>query len=96
MKTKLLKKLHKRYNWYFNKEKYPVLIDKVLKKAIVYDFEYCCNQCGIKIEDLDNHVKCDKYEWTLRIMKRKLLSEYGWSFDRSIFKQALKRYKERL
>lgn len=96
MKTKLLKRLHKRYNWYFNKEKHPILIDKLLKKATIYDLETCCNKVNLKIEEIDDRVKCEKDEWVLRIMKRDILTKYGWTFDRSVYKQALKRYKERL
>jgi len=96
MKTKLLKKIHKRYNWYFNSEKNPVLIDKFLKTATIYDIEFCCYENNMKIEDVDKSVKCEKTEWTLRTMKRKILSTYGWSFNRAIFKLALKRYKQKL
>lgn len=32
MKTKLLRKLHKKYNWYFNSSKDIVLIDHANKK----------------------------------------------------------------
>lgn len=76
MKVKLLKKIKKRYNWYFNKAKYPILIDHLSKKAVIYDLEYCIERSGVKIED----VKCEHTEWALRLLKQDILTKYGWFF----------------
>jgi hypothetical protein len=80
MKIKLLKKLKKRYSWYFNKTKYPVLIDHLLKKAIVYDLEYCLEKDNFKIEEL----KCEHTEYALRILKKDILTKYGWNYGERV------------
>lgn len=82
MKVKLLKTIRKKYSWYFNKEKYPVLINHVLKKATVYNKEYCIQKTNSKIED----VKCEHTEWALRIFKKDILFQYGWYFTDRINK----------
>ena len=95
MKIKLLKKIRKRYNWYFNKEKYPVLIDHKKKIAKVYDLEYCCKVEDIEVKSVQIFIGCKKTEWALRIMKRDILSQYGWKISRVLYKQANRIYKSK-
>ena len=96
MKTKLLKKLHKRYNWYFNKDGFPVLIDHIKKEAFVYDVEFLCNRFGYKVEDLPTLVKVPLTEWALRNLKMDILKEYGWSMRRCNYKAAMSSFIQRL
>lgn len=89
MKTKLLKRLHKRYDWYFNNEGYPVLIDKWFKNVKAYTEEYCL---GRKIVDKEK-IKCGMEEYALRVLKVDILKGYDWSPDRNNYKKATKIYK---
>ena len=95
MKTKLLKKLHKTYDWYFNSDGFPVLINHVKQSVIVYDVEYLCQRMKYKVEDLPTLVKFPHTEWALIMMKLDILLEYGWDMSRVRYKQAIKRFKQK-
>jgi hypothetical protein len=95
MKTKLLKKLHKEYDWYFNSDGFPVLINHVKQSVIVYDVECLCQRMKYKVEDLPTLVKVPHTEWALRMMKLDILLEYGWDMSRVRYKQAIKRFKQK-
>jgi len=95
MKTKLLKKLHKRYSWYFNSSKFPVLIDHDKQIATVYDTEYCCSLAKYKVEDLPTLVKVPLDEWALRAMKFDILQKYGWSITKVYYKLAVNKLKSK-
>lgn len=92
MKVKLLKKLHKRYDWYFNDEKYPVLIDHWRKTAVVYSLEYCLTLSKYSLE-AERKVHCGYLEWAMRMMKRDILTSWGWSVDKSLYKMANRKFK---
>jgi hypothetical protein len=96
MKVKLLKKIRKRYNWYFNNEKFPVFIDKVKKTAKIYDLEYMSNRYNYSLEDVKEKVKIDHTEWALRCLKMDIIGPYGWDMSRVRYKLALKKYKRKL
>ena len=96
MKVKLLKKIHKKYNWYFNKNNFPVLIDHYKKNVELYDLEYMCNRFNYTMEDVKEKVKVDHTEWALRCLKKDILDEYGWNISRVRYKLAIKRYKNKL
>ena len=93
MKTKLLKKLHKRYDWYFNADGFPVLIDHDKKSVTLYDIEYLCQRTGYKVEELPTLIKVEYTEWALRMMKLDILREYGWSMNTIRYKIAVNRLK---
>lgn len=95
MKVKLLKRLHKRYSWYFNKEKFPVLIDHLNKRVTVFDVEQCCALNGYAAADLDKFVKVPMQEWALRHMKVQILKPYGWSMEVVRYKLAMRRLKQK-
>lgn len=96
MKVKLLKKLHNRYSWYFNKEKFPVLIDNVRKTATVYDLEYVAVRNRYSLKDIEQMVKVDHTEWALRCLKIDILHEWGWNISNSKYKLAVRNYKRKL
>ena len=95
MRTKLLKKLRKRYVWYFNTNLFPVLIDHNKQKVLVYDVEYLCRRFNYKVEDLSTLITVEHQEWALRVMKLDILSEYGWSMSHVIYKMALRKLKKK-
>jgi len=99
MKTKLLKKIRKRFNWYFNVNGFPVLIDHYYKKVTVYDLEFCMNYNKYSLEDVEAKVKCSHNEWALRHMKQKVFNSIGYNhydYTSSIYKLAIKRYNKKL
>jgi hypothetical protein len=89
MKAKLLKKLRKKYNWYFNKDGFPILIKHVTKTVIVYDLEYCCNLFAYTPEDLEKYVKVPHQKWALRLLKRDILTRYGYTLDKIFYRKSL-------
>ena len=95
MKTKLLKKLRKKYDWYFNADGFPVLINHIKKAVTLYDVEYLCQRMNYKVEDLPTLVRVEHTEWALRNMKRDILQEYGWDMSRVRYKIAIKRLKNK-
>lgn len=96
MKVKLLKKLRKRYNWYFNKDKFPILIDHLREKATVYDLDYLMNRFDYSLEKVKENVKVDHTEWALRWLKTDILGYYGWSMSRINYRLANRKFKKKL
>lgn len=68
----------------------------LIKKIKIIDLEYCKGLSKYSDDDIKIHVKCDLNEWKLRYLKDIILSDYGWSFNRSIYKQAMKRCKNKI
>lgn len=95
MKTKLLKKIRKRYEWYFNNDGFPVLIDHYKKSVTLYDVEYCTTRFNYKVEDLPTIVKVPLQEWAIRILKTDILSQYGWNISNVRYKIAVSRLKKK-
>jgi hypothetical protein len=79
MKVKLLKKLRKRYSWYFNNDNFPVLIDHHNKSVRIYDLEYVSALNKYTLEDVKEKVKVSHDEWALRHLKTDILGKYGWN-----------------
>jgi hypothetical protein len=96
MKVKLLKKLRKRYNWYFNNDNFPVLIDHYKKSVRIYDLEYVSALNRYTLDDVKQKVKVSHDEWVLRCLKTDILGKYGWNIQNSFYKKAVKRYKAKL
>lgn len=96
MKVKLLKKLRKKYSWYFNKDKFPVLLNHELKTVIVYDVDECASRFTNKTKEvLLKEIEVEHHVWALRIMKRDILSRYGYSIEYSNYKLAMYRLKKK-
>ena len=93
MKTKLLRNLHKRYDWYFNKNGFPVLIDHRKREATLYDVEYCSAKVGYKSDDVDKLVKIPLTTWAMNHFKYDLLNEWGWDYKRKRYKVAIRKLK---
>ncbi len=95
MKTKLLKKLRKRYEWTFSKDKIPILLDNWNKTATFYNVKYCCSRYKLPIDNLDDLLSCSREEWCLRTFKTDLLSKYGWSITSSNYKFLKRKLKNK-
>jgi tetrahydromethanopterin S-methyltransferase subunit G len=95
MKIKLLKKIRKRYDWYFNTEKYPVLICHNIKDVINMDLEYCRKRMKFTLEEVKEKVKCDYTEWALRIMKEDIFRDYGISYSNLLYHKINKAFKNK-
>jgi len=98
MKVKLLKKIHKRYNWYFNANKEPVLIDHLKKHVIIYDFDYVKKQNQYTDEDIVKKVEVSHEEWCYRNFKWDILKSFGltWKRERHNYKIAIRKYQKKL
>ena len=96
MKVKLLKKLHKRYNWYFNNDNFPVLIDHDNKSVRIYDLEYLTKCNEYTLHDVKEKVKVSHHEWALRHLKTDILGQYGWNISKVFYGKAVRRYKSKL
>jgi hypothetical protein len=96
MKTKLLRKIRKRYDWFFNKDGFPVLIDNFKKIVTIYDFEYMCNYYEFSLEDVKEKVKVSHQEWAIRRLKLDILGNYGFSMNRGNYRLAKRIYKNKL
>lgn len=93
MKVKLLKKLRKRYEWYFKEDGFPVLLDHYEKKATLYDLEYMRHLYKYSLEDVEKNVEVPHQVWALRRLKMDIMGEYGYSMDSCIYKYALRKMK---
>jgi hypothetical protein len=96
MKVKLLKKLRKRYAWYFNKNKFPVLIDHKKRSVTIYDLDYLMNKLSYTEEDIKQRIQVEHHEWALRWLKTDLLGNYGWKFNKSIYRKAVANLKHKI
>jgi hypothetical protein len=96
MRTKLLKKIHTRYRWYFLNDKMPVLLDIIKKTVVVYDVNHCMEKDGYSMTDLATKVKVSHDEWVLRHLKEDILTRYGYKLFRNTFKEAFNKYKKRI
>jgi hypothetical protein len=96
MKVKLLKKLHKKYSWYFNNDKFPVLIIHSQKTVRLYDLEYLTNRFNYSLEDIKEKVKVDHTEWALRCLKLDIIDQFGWDMSKVRYKLAVRNYKRKL
>jgi hypothetical protein len=96
MKVKLLKKLRKRYAWYFNKNKFPVLIDHKKRSVTIYDLDYLMNKLSYTEEDIKQRVQVEHHEWALRWLKTDLLDEYGWKVNKSMYRKAVAKLKHKI
>lgn len=81
MRAKLLKKLRKKYSWYFNVDNFPVLLNHETRTVRLYDLEYMCERRGYTLQDVEKKVKVSHQEWALRLMKSDILSKYGYSLQ---------------
>jgi hypothetical protein len=95
MNIKLLKKIRKRYDWYFNSEKFPVLISHCSKKVIVMDMEYCKRVSNYSFEDIKELVKVNHTEWALRFMKNYILAEFGIKYSNIQYRQVNREFKNK-
>jgi hypothetical protein len=96
MKVKLLKKLRKRYDWYFNKNKFPVLIDHKKRSVTIYDLDYLMNRLSYTEESIKQRVQVEHDEWALRWLKTDLLKDYGWDIKRTWYRQAVTKLKHKI
>jgi hypothetical protein len=95
MKVKLLKKLRKKYSWYFNNEKCPVLINHKTKNVIVFNLKYCMKPINYTLEDVEKTVEIDHKLWFFRVFKKHLLGKYGWTVDKNTYRIAVLRFKQK-
>lgn len=71
MKTKLLKKVRKRFGYYFREsDGVPILVDHARKKVLALD-----------TVELPKTLKIPKEEYYWRILKDRMLTPFGYSYD---------------
>lgn len=96
MKVKLLKKVRKKYGWYFNSDNDPVVLNHKTKRLQVYNLAYCMADSGYDDKKLKARVKIDYKVWALRIAKRDILSEFGYSLEKTWYKAAQRKLNRKL
>jgi hypothetical protein len=78
MKAKLLKKIKERFGWYITKQGSFVLVDYLSKKYFLIDDDYALAHNNVKtIEELDLKITLEEYKF--RLMKKIMLSAFGYS-----------------
>lgn len=87
MKTKLLKKIRKRYSWYLNSNQCPVLLDNYKKTVIIINNEYLCDKLKYTDANLKN-IEVSHAEWQWRWLKTIVLGQYGWKFNKHMYRSA--------
>ena len=98
MKVKLLKKIRKRYSWYFKKDKTPILIDHSNKTVEVYDVDYVSKAHNYTEQQIQNDVKVPLKEWCYRWFRVDIFKTFGidWKVDKNTYKLAVKKYNKKL
>lgn len=96
MKTKLLRKVRKRFSWYLNSEKRPVLIDNYANKIITYQNDDIQNRYGLEFYKEFSNLSYEKQiESIWHYFKYEMLGDYGYHKYKlkSIFKKTKRNYK---
>ena len=90
MKAKLLKKIRKRFKWYYrNSDNIPVVIDTVLKSVRIYSFDNCLTIMNNKKEDIE----ISEEEYIHRTFRINIFKEFGFSY---MYYCALKNFRKSL
>lgn len=92
MKTKLLRKMHRRFDWYFNSDGDIVLLNKSNKSVFVMDDESLKKY--YKLDTLD--ASCGKEEFKARLIRGYILKNIGMSEDLFLFRRATRAFNRRL
>jgi len=90
MKTKLLKKIRKRFDWYITPGGNYVIIDKKLEKTHLLDLKKALNYADFKKEDLG--VSEDTFIW--RITKEIMTIPFGYKFEDIFFKRSVQKFNK--
>ena len=93
MKAKLLKKIRKRFNWYINKEGFPVLIDHLKKEAEIINVEFCKQHYNYQQHDIEALIEVPLREWAWRTIKDIMLKQFGYKYINHWYNLATKREK---
>lgn len=93
MKIKLLKKIRKRFSWYWNKDNFPVLIDHKTKSVDVLDLEYLKKYNSYTDEEVKTNVQCTIEEWAQRHLFNYITKPYGYSYKNLRYNIATRRSK---
>lgn len=107
MKTKLLRKVRKRFSWYLNSEKRPVLIDNYKREINTYtDIDIAFLLSVQAYSDFIKESEQIKNEKAWNLFKSNMLDDYGynnkikkWRFRKAtsnfkIFELKNKKYKD--
>jgi hypothetical protein len=90
MKTKLLRKIRKRFGYYFRKhDGRPVLVDLKKKNHLSYNDETLYIYAGVKTEEeFQKKVEVDKDEYAWRCLKGVMYDAFGYSYSDVMFNYA--------
>ena len=93
MKVKLLKKIRKRFGYYFRKsDGYPVLVDYKQRKHAIFSPKYLPELNGYSSEEeMMKKVEIDLKEYAWRCMKERMLKPFGLRYEDLVFNR-LKRH----
>lgn len=91
MKTKLLRKIRKRFDWYINSKGFPVLLDKAKKSVVVIDVPYLKDFFDMSDKDVTEQVEVRLEEWAWRNLKNKILQPFGYNMGNFYYKIAVRK-----
>lgn len=92
MKVKLLKKIRKRFTYYWNSKGFPVLVDHYKQQTTVFDVDYCKEIHKYSDEDVATKLEIPVEEWAMRHMKSYVGKYYGKNFmDHLRYRTSVKR-----
>jgi hypothetical protein len=96
MKIKLLKKIRKRFGYYFRKsDGYPVLVDYKKRKHTIFSQKYLPELNGYSSgKEMMKHIEIDLEEYAWRCMKERMLKPFGFSYGDVVFNRLKRRCKK--
>jgi hypothetical protein len=80
MKVKLLKKIRKRFSYYFRKDGTLVLVDHHKKRPIIYDLANVLAMRNMTPEDFTKQVHIPEQQWLWRMLKDDMLKPFGYTY----------------
>jgi hypothetical protein len=95
MKTKLLRKVRKRYGWYLNKSGFPVLLDHSKKEVSIIDLDFYKTYFKYEsIQDVRDSIQVSEQEVCWRLLLTIMLETYGFSYSSRWYRIAVNKSKK--
>lgn len=95
MKTKLLKKIRKRFIWYINSEGFPVIIDKKEKSFGTINLTSLKKYYNYTDDSWKDEIEIDIKEWAWRNLKQRMLKPFGFNITQIWYNKAIRLSRKR-
>ena len=93
MKTKLLKKIRKSFNWYINPSGFPVLINHLNRTVTLINVAELKRYYDYKDDSYKESVEVTMQEWAWRNLKQRMYKKFGYDITNHWYNMAVRKEK---